>query len=104
MLCFDPQTDHIVSRRTYHRRGPGFQKGILGNAQQAQRAGYHYLVSTPYMDEASLCDRIALIQGGKILSIDTPQNIVRHSLTGLFAVKANEMYPLLKVLESTPPD
>jgi ABC-2 type transport system ATP-binding protein len=31
------------------------------------------LVSTPYMDEASLCDRIALIQGGKILSIDTPQ-------------------------------
>ncbi|MEO6282462.1 MAG: ABC transporter ATP-binding protein [Dyadobacter sp.] len=60
------------------------------------------VVSTPYMDEASLCDRIALIQGGKILSIDTPQNIVRAFPDQLFAVKANEMYPLLKTLESFP--
>src|SRR5215470_20107026 len=34
------------------------------------------LVSTPYMDEANLCDRVALIQNGKIFSIDTPENIV----------------------------
>jgi ABC-type multidrug transport system ATPase subunit len=60
------------------------------------------VVSTPYMDEASLCDRIALIQGGKILSIDTPQNIVQAFPEQLFAVKANEMYPLLKTLESFP--
>ncbi|WAC12736.1 ABC transporter ATP-binding protein [Dyadobacter pollutisoli] len=60
------------------------------------------IVSTPYMDEASLCDRIALIQGGKILSIDTPQNIVQAFPDRLFAVKANEMYPLLKTLESFP--
>ncbi len=33
------------------------------------------IVSTPYMDEAIRCDRVALIQDGKILSIDTPQNI-----------------------------
>jgi ABC-type multidrug transport system ATPase subunit len=60
------------------------------------------LVSTPYMDEASRCDRIALIQGGKILSIDTPQSIVNAYPDQLLAVKANEMYKLLKVLESHP--
>jgi ABC-type multidrug transport system ATPase subunit len=60
------------------------------------------LVSTPYMDEASLCDRIALIQGGKILSIDTPQHIVNAYPDRLLAIKANEMYKLLKVLESYP--
>ncbi|PSL21557.1 ABC transporter ATP-binding protein [Dyadobacter jiangsuensis] len=60
------------------------------------------LVSTPYMDEASLCDRIALIQGGKILSIDTPQNIVSAYPDRLLAIKANEMYQLLKALEGYP--
>jgi ABC-2 type transport system ATP-binding protein len=58
------------------------------------------IVSTPYMDEASLCDRIALMQGGKILSIDTPDNIVKAYPEKLYAVKANEMYPLLKALEN----
>ncbi|MGG7663255.1 ABC transporter ATP-binding protein [Dyadobacter sp. BHUBP1] len=60
------------------------------------------LVSTPYMDEASLCDRIALIQGGKILSIDRPKNIVNNYPDRLLAIKANEMYQLLKTLEAHP--
>lgn len=60
------------------------------------------IVSTPYMDEAALCDRIALMQGGKILSIDTPERIVDAYPEQLFAVKANEMYRLLKALESYP--
>ena len=60
------------------------------------------LVSTPYMDEASLCDHIALIQGGKILSIDTPQSIINAYPDRLLAIKANEMYHLLKVLEKHP--
>lgn len=37
--------------------------------------GISILVSTPYMDEAGRCDRIALINEGKILKIDTPENI-----------------------------
>ncbi len=37
--------------------------------------GITILVSTPYMDEAGLCDRIALVQNGKVLSLDTPSNI-----------------------------
>jgi ABC-type multidrug transport system ATPase subunit len=56
------------------------------------------LVSTPYMDEASLCDRIALIQSGKILSVDTPSNIVQQYPDKLYAIKAKNMHGLLKML------
>lgn len=58
------------------------------------------LVSTPYMDEADLCDRIALMQNGKILSIDTPENISASYPDKLFAVKANNMSALLKSLKN----
>ncbi len=58
------------------------------------------LVSTPYMDEAKLCDRVALMQNGKILSIDTPANIVKSYPEKLFAIKASDMYSLLKDLKN----
>ncbi len=60
------------------------------------------VVSTPYMDEASLCDRIALIQTGKILSIDTPQNIIKAYPENLYKIKADNMFGLLKDLNSYP--
>ncbi|AWK02948.1 ATPase [Flavobacterium crocinum] len=60
------------------------------------------IVSTPYMDEANLCDRIALIQGGKILQMDTPQNIIKSYPDPLFAVKANDMHKLLPFLTEYP--
>lgn len=56
------------------------------------------LVSTPYMDEASKCDRIALMQNGKILSIDTPANLSTAFPDQLLAVKADKMSTLLKSL------
>jgi ABC-2 type transport system ATP-binding protein len=56
------------------------------------------VVSTPYMDEATLCDRIALIQGGKILSIDTPDNIINAYPMPLYAVKSDNLYQLKKDL------
>ncbi|SFW79042.1 ABC transporter ATP-binding protein [Chitinophaga sancti] len=59
------------------------------------------IVSTPYMDEADLCDRIALIQDGKILSIDTPAAIVAAFPDQLYAVKADQMHRLLKVLQGS---
>lgn len=52
------------------------------------------LVSTPYMDEAALCDRIALLLDGKILSIDTPQNIVNKYDREIYAIKAKNIYNL----------
>jgi ABC-2 type transport system ATP-binding protein len=58
--------------------------------------GITILVSTPYMDEARLCDRIALIQKGSILSIDEPAGIVRSFPGDLYAVQAGNMHLLLK--------
>ena len=60
------------------------------------------VVSTPYMDEASLCDRIALIQTGKILSIDTPENIIRSYPESLYKIKSDNMFGLLKDLNNYP--
>lgn len=60
--------------------------------------GITILVSTPYMDEAILCDRIALIQTGKILTIDTPANIVKSYSGKLYAAKSDNIYKLSKDL------
>ena len=60
------------------------------------------LVSTPYMDEAKLCDRIALLQNGKILEIDKPQNIVDRFEKNLYAVRSDNMFKLLTDLRSFP--
>lgn len=60
------------------------------------------LVSTPYMDEATLCDRIALIQNGNILSINTPENIINEFGEPLWAVKTDNMLKLLHDLRAYP--
>ncbi|HEX3768416.1 MAG TPA: hypothetical protein VHT72_08565, partial [Puia sp.] len=60
------------------------------------------LVSTPYMDEASLCDRIALIQNGYIMSVDKPEQITNGFPVALHAVKSNNIYQLLKDFRSDP--
>ena len=65
-----------------------------------KKGGITILVSTPYMDEASLCDRVALIQNGRILTINKPEEIKRSFNKKLFAVKAGNMYKLLKDLQS----
>ncbi len=57
--------------------------------------GITIIVSTPYMDEASLCDRVALMQEGKIMQIDTPANIVKNYKPELLAIKSNNMHDLL---------
>lgn len=64
--------------------------------------GITILVSTPYMDEASLCERVALIQEGRILSIDTPEAITHSYQKPLFAVRSRDFYRLLKDLRSHP--
>ena len=64
--------------------------------------GITMLVSTPYMDEAGLCDRIALIQNGSILSIDTPDGVINSFSYPLLAVKSSNMLKLLNDLQSFP--
>ncbi len=52
------------------------------------------LVSTPYMDEAERCDRVALVQDGRILSVDTPQRIIGKYRGRLLSVTAEDPYRL----------
>lgn len=60
--------------------------------------GITILVSTPYMDEAGMCDRIGLMQQGELLSVGTPEKITASFSQPLLAVKADNMYELLKQL------
>lgn len=64
--------------------------------------GITIMVSTPYMDEAARCDRIALIQEGKILAVDTPADIVARYPEPLYAIRAREMPRLLSDLRQYP--
>lgn len=64
--------------------------------------GITILVSTPYMDEASLCDRIAFIHQGEFLDIDTPENMIAKFSSKLLAISASQMYPLLLDLRANP--
>lgn len=74
---------------------PVSRKEFWDMLKRLQQKGITILVSTPYMDEAALCDRIALIQDGKILQIDTPQQIVKHYPKKIYDVKADNMYNLI---------
>jgi len=62
--------------------------------------GITIFVSTPYMDEASQCDRIALIQSGKILSIDTPNAIISQYEGELYAIITCKKHDLLSDLRN----
>src|SRR5215470_328405 len=63
--------------------------------KRLKQQGITIVVSTPYMDEATLCDRIALIQLGKILSVDTPVNIIDAYPEKLYAIRSDNIYRLL---------
>lgn len=77
---------------------PVSRKEFWGMLQKLREQGITIVVSTPYMDEASLCDRIALIQNGQFLKIDTPKNIVNQFDDTLWAAKSDNMHKLLEDL------
>jgi ABC-2 type transport system ATP-binding protein len=81
---------------------PVSRKEFWDMLDQLKEKGITILVSTPYMDEASRCDRIALIQKGKIFNVDTLENIVNAYPDKLYAFKADDMYTLLKSLRGNP--
>jgi ABC-2 type transport system ATP-binding protein len=60
------------------------------------------IVSTPYMDEAMKCDRVALIQKGKIMAVDTPGKIVEGFSRKLFSAKASQKHSLILALRNFP--
>lgn len=70
---------------------------MLGNLR---KQGLTMLVSTPYMDEAELCSRVALMQKGEIMAIDTPKGITKAFQMPLYAVRSDNMYQLIKDLRT----
>jgi ABC-2 type transport system ATP-binding protein len=70
--------------------------------QNLKREGITIMVSTPYMDEASRCDQVALIDKGTILAMDTPEGIRLGFDESLWAIKSTEMYRLLQDLREFP--
>ena len=81
---------------------PVSRKEFWGMLLRLKQQGITILVSTPYMDEATLCDRIALIQNGQFLQVDTPQGIVAHYPDTLWTVEADGMHTLLDDLRHYP--
>lgn len=68
--------------------------------KKLQKKDITILVSTPYMDEAVLCDRVALMQNGKILDVDSPQQITEKFPRKIIQVRAKNMYKLINDLRA----
>jgi ABC-2 type transport system ATP-binding protein len=68
--------------------------------KKLQNSGITILVSTPYMDEAVLCNRVALMQKGKVLDIDTPQKLIENYNRKLYAIRSNDMHQLIQDLRA----
>jgi len=66
--------------------------------KKLQKKDITIFVSTPYMDEAMLCDRIALIQKGQILSVDSPKRITEKFARKIIQVKTDDIYRLVNDL------
>jgi len=81
---------------------PVSRKEFWEMLKRLQQKGITILVSTPYMDEAAMCDRIALIQKGKILKIDIPENIIKDYDKIIYDVKAKNTHQLIQDLKNYP--
>jgi ABC-type multidrug transport system ATPase subunit len=81
---------------------PVSRKEFWEMLKRLQQKGIAILVSTPYMDEAAMCDRIALIQKGKILKIDSPDNIIKNYGKIIYDIRAKNTYQLIQDLKHYP--
>lgn len=69
---------------------------------ELKASGLTIIVSTPYMDEAGRCDRVALMQRGRVLAIDEPAAIGRRFPGALFAVRGRDRHGLIAALREYP--
>lgn len=79
---------------------PTSRKELWQMLARLKNQGITIIVSTPYMDEANLCDRIALMSDGKFLKTDTPSAIISQFGEPLWAAKSGNMYRLLLDIRS----
>lgn len=68
--------------------------------KKLQESGITIIVSTPYMEEANLCNRVALMQNGILLNINSPKGLVENYTRKLYAIKSDEMFRLINDLRS----
>ncbi len=78
------------------------RKEFWAMLQKLKAANITIIVSTPYMDEASLCDRIALMQNGEILTIETPEGIRKNYKKQLLGIKSSKFHKLITDLKAYP--
>ncbi len=78
------------------------RKEFWAMLKDLRQKGITILVSTPYMDEAAMCDRVALMQNGQILKIDTPGRIVDQFGKKLIGVRSDHMLSLLNSTKELP--
>ncbi len=71
------------------------RKELWNILAQLQKKGISVMISTPYMDEAEMCDRVALMQKGKVLRVNTPQSIIKNFNQTLYAASSHDMYRLI---------
>ena len=69
--------------------------------QSIKSEGVCVLASTPYMNEATMCDRVALIQDGKILKLDTPAKLKDSFEPVLYRLKSPNIYDILLELRES---
>lgn len=81
---------------------PVSRKEFWEMLKRLQQKGISILVSTPYMDEAALCDRIALIQKGRILKIDSPENIISKYNKTIYNIRTKNTHQLIQDLKKYP--
>ncbi|MEZ4702995.1 MAG: ABC transporter ATP-binding protein [Rhodothermales bacterium] len=70
--------------------------------RRLKASGITIVVSTPYMDEAGRCDRVALMQDGRLLGIDAPERMSDRFTHPLFAIRAGDRYRLIQTLRAYP--
>ncbi len=77
---------------------PVSRKEFWEMLHRLKQRGITIIVSTPYMDEASKCDRIALFQNGKILTVDTLEHILANFREKVYAIKTESIYKVTTLL------
>ncbi len=83
---------------------PVSRKEFWDILKSIRKHGITVVVSTPYMDEATRCDRIAMIQSGKIIGINTPEAFIENFKGKLYTFKSKDIFTLLRAMESCPLD
>lgn len=81
---------------------PVSRKEFWEMLKKLNEGGLTILVSTPYMDEASQCHRIALIQKGNIMAVDTPEGMVQQFSRQLYSVQGQNNHRLILTLKQFP--